>query len=135
MISDQLKVNGAPFAEDGPASGDKDAIMSHDDATITEDEFNRRFGVRAVHLRLSRYESEIDGDELRSREAELQFVKRYGSRHIWTLVEHKSGDLYLVSGIHPVNRVGLIASHRPRPTGVTIMVEVDDSLLNELSPV
>lgn len=109
--------------------------MSHDDATITEHEFNRRFGVRAVHLRLSRYESEIDVNELRSREAELLFVKRYGSRHIWTLIEDKSGDMYLLSGIHSVNRLGLIASHQPRPTGVTIMVEVDDSLRTELSAV
>jgi hypothetical protein len=100
--------------------------MSQDLTTLTEEEFNRRYGVRAIHLRLTKYDPGIGVEELRAREAEERFMKRYGSRFIWTLVEVRNGELYLYSGFHPVKRMGLIASRHPRPLGVTISVRVDD---------
>lgn len=105
--------------------------MSHDAATLTEDEFNARFGVRAIHLRLAKYDAEIGINELRARDAEERFIRRYGSRHIWTLVEIRSGELYIFSGFHLVNHLGLIASLRPRPMGFTISVRVDDGVRKE----
>lgn len=102
--------------------------MSHDAATITEEEFNERFGVRAIHLRLSKYESEIDAEELRAREAEQRFFRRYGSRFIWTLIEKDDGDLYLFSGFHVIKHIALIASRQPRLSGPPIMVRIDDCL-------
>lgn len=107
--------------------------MSQEPATITEEEFNERFGVRAVHLRLSKYDSEIGVEELRARQAEGAFVKRYGNRFIWTLVEGRDGDLYLLSGFQLIRRLGLIASHQARPWDLTIMVHVDDSLRDEMA--
>jgi hypothetical protein len=107
--------------------------MSHDLATITEEEFNERFGVRAIHLRLSKYASVIDAEELRAREAEQRFFRRYGSRYIWTLIETDGGDLYLFSGFHVIEHIALIASRQPRPSGPPIMVRIDDCLRREVS--
>jgi hypothetical protein len=107
--------------------------MSHDPATITEEEFNGRFGVRAIHLRRSKFGSEIDAEEFLAREAEQQFINRYGTRCIWTLIEDEKGVLYLLSGYHLINHIGLVASREPRPTSLPILVRVDDSLRNEVS--
>ena len=107
--------------------------MSHEAATISEEEFNERFGVRAIHLRLSKYAPVIDAEELRAREAEQRFYRRYGSRFIWTLVEKGDGDLYLFSGFHLIKHIALVASREPRPSGPPIMVRVNDCMRNVVS--
>src|SRR5690348_4079553 len=91
-------------------------------ATLTEEEFNQRFGVLAIHLRLAKCDSLMDMNELRSREAEQAFIRRFGIRSIWTLVIDPDGDMYLLSGMHFVKRIGLVASHRPAPPGPTVIV-------------
>lgn len=96
------------------------------DATLTQTEFEMQFGLKAVHLRLMPYRSVIDADELLAREGEIAFMLRHGSRRIWTLMEDAQGQLCLLSGMHFVQRIGLVASHRAAPYGVAVMVEVND---------
>jgi hypothetical protein len=102
-------------------------------ATLTEEEFNQRFGVLAIHLRFAKCDSQMGADELRSREAEQRFIRRFGIRRVWTLVDNSDGEMYLLSGMHLVNRIGLVASHRPPPAGTTIIVLMDDSLWSDVS--
>lgn len=37
-------------------------------------------------------------------------VSAKGSRHWWTVVEGDSGGLYVIAGVHVVNRIGLLLS-------------------------
>jgi hypothetical protein len=45
--------------------------------------------------------------------AELEFVKAQDSKHIWTLVEGDSGDLYIENGFHYVNRLNYLITELP----------------------
>ena len=44
---------------------------------------------------------------------ELEFVRSQKDKHIWTLVEGDSGDLYIVDGYHFVNRLNYFITELP----------------------
>ncbi len=55
---------------------------------------------------------------------ELDFVSRQEPRAVWTLIDGDSGEQYLVSGLHLVNRVGYLVSTVLLPEGVEAQVEL-----------
>ena len=55
---------------------------------------------------------------------EFDFVRRYDPKKVWTLVDGDDGDLYLMSGLHSVNRVGYLLSRDAVPAGTTVRVRL-----------
>ena len=55
---------------------------------------------------------------------EFAFVRRYDPRQVWTLVDGDDGDLYLISGLHFVNRVGYLLSRNAIPENTTFQVHL-----------
>jgi hypothetical protein len=55
---------------------------------------------------------------------EIRFVSEQVPRTIWTLIDGEDGDLYVVSGLHFVNRVGYLISKVPVPEGVFVEVRL-----------
>ena len=51
---------------------------------------------------------------------ELDFVRKQHPSTVWTLVDGEDGDMYLLSGMHFVNRIGYLISLAPVPEGVDI---------------
>jgi len=64
-------------------------------------------------------------------------VRREDPRKVWTLVDSDGGDIYLVSGLHFVNRIGYLLSTIPVPAHSTIQVHlpmtIDDDEPEEAS--
>lgn len=44
---------------------------------------------------------------------ELEFVKKQNPNNIWTLIESDNGKLYIVYGLHLINRFGYIITKKP----------------------
>ena len=65
-------------------------------------------------------------------------MKRQDPHTVWTLIDGDDGDMYLVNGLHFVNRVGYLLSTIPVPDNVTIQVRLpmnkDDDNLVEAAP-
>jgi hypothetical protein len=56
---------------------------------------------------------------------ELEFVLQQDPRNVWTLVEGDSGDLWVISGMHLVNRIGYLVSTVPVPADQFIQVHIE----------
>ncbi len=63
---------------------------------------------------------------------ELAFVKRQDPRRVWTLIDGDDGDMYVVSSLHYVNRVGYLISRDPIPDDVMIEVRIPMATDEEL---
>lgn len=55
---------------------------------------------------------------------EFDFVRRSDPQRVWTLIDGDDGDLYVVSGLHRVNRVGYLLSRNPVPADVFVQVHL-----------
>ena len=55
---------------------------------------------------------------------EFAFVRSFDPRKVWTLVDGDDGDMYVMSGLHFVNRVGYLLSRDSVPDDVTVEVHV-----------
>lgn len=94
---------------------------------FTEDEFDDRYPLVSNHINPSAGWAIGDtggGCLFETHGEEFAFVKRYDPRKVWTLVDGDDGDMYLISGLHFVNRVGYLLSTVPVPENVTIQVHL-----------
>ncbi len=66
---------------------------------------------------------------------ELEFIKRQDPRKVWTLVDGDDGELYIVSGLHLVNRIGYLLSTIPVLNHLTVQVRVSMTMDEEPDPV
>src|SRR5690606_14629478 len=55
---------------------------------------------------------------------EFEFVRRQDPLRAWTLIDGDDGDMYVISGLHHVNRVGYLISTLPVPETTTIQVHL-----------
>jgi hypothetical protein len=83
-----------------------------DALTITEDEFDDRFPLLPNHLNPNA--SWVIGDGpgflFETYGEELAFVRSQDPRTVWTLIDGDDGNLWVVSGLHFVNRIGYLIS-------------------------
>jgi len=100
--------------------------MKHDLIELTEDEFDTRYPLRTNHLNphASWAVGEGGGCLFETFGEELDFVRKQHPSTVWTLVDGEDGDMYLLSGIHFVNRIGYLISLAPVPEEVDIEVRI-----------
>lgn len=95
---------------------------------LTEDEFDDQYALVSNHINPSATWAFGDADAagclFETYGEEFEFVRRYDSRKVWTIVDGDDGDMYVVSGLHYVNRVGYLLSQDPVPENTTIQVHI-----------
>lgn len=103
---------------------------------LTEDEFDGQYSPIANHINPSAgwaYD-EGGGCLFETHGEEFDFVRRYDPRKVWTLVDGDDGDMYLVSGLHFVNRVGYLLTKESIPDDACVQVHLPMQTENEESP-
>ena len=100
---------------------------------LTEDEFDDQYALVSNHINPSATWAFGDaaGCLFETYGEEFEFVRRYDSRKVWTIVDGDDGDMYVVSGLHYVNRVGYLLSRDPVPANTTIQVHIPMDTDNE----
>jgi hypothetical protein len=93
---------------------------------LTEDEFSDRYPLVPNHINPSAGWDigEAGGCLFETYGEEFEFVRRQNPRNVWTLVDGDDGDMYVISGLHFVNRVGYLLSTIPVPEEATIQVHL-----------
>lgn len=93
---------------------------------LTEGEFDDRYPLVPNHINSSAgwAVGDTGGCLFETYGDEFEFVRRQPSGRVWTLIDGEDGDLYVISGLHFVNRVGYLLSTVPVPNDVTIQVHV-----------
>jgi len=93
---------------------------------LTEEAFAAQYRLRTNHLNPSASWAcgEGAGCLFETYGVELAFVRQQNPRTVWTLIDGDNGDPYILSGLHPVNRLGYLVSTAPVPEGTTIRVRI-----------
>jgi len=93
---------------------------------LTENEFDDQYALVPNHINPSASWAfgDAGGCLFETSGEEFEFVRRYDPSKVWTLVDGDGGDLYLVSGLHYVNRVGYLLSRNPIPENTTLQVRL-----------
>ena len=93
---------------------------------LTEGEFDDRYALVPNHINPSATWAfgEGGGCLFETSGEEFEFVRRYDPRKVWTLVDGDDGDLYVISGLHYVNRVGYLLSREPVPEDTAIQARI-----------
>ena len=103
---------------------------------ISEDEFDEQFPLVTNHINPSA--GWVFGDStgclFETHGEEFAYVKRLDPRRVWTLVDGDEGDMYLISGLHFVNRVGYLVSRDLIPENTAIQVRLEMQPDEEESP-
>jgi len=86
--------------------------MTNRTIEMTEEEFDDQYTLITNHL--NPHASWVYGDRpgclFETYGEEFEFVRRYDPRKVWTFVDGDDGDMYVISGLHYVNRVGYLLS-------------------------
>lgn len=53
---------------------------------------------------------------------EWEFIRSFDRQRVWTLIDNNAGDLFLLSGLRWVNRLGYIITQNPWPGNATVEV-------------
>ena len=103
---------------------------------LTEDQFDEQYVLIRNHINPSAgwVYGEGRGCLFETYGEEFDFVRRYDPKKVWTLVDGDDGDMYVISGLHFVNRVGYLLSRDPVPDNVTVQVHVPMGTDDEESP-
>ena len=97
---------------------------------ISEDEFYNRYQLLENHINpnASWAYGDRPGCLFESFGDELNFVNQQDPQTIWTLIDGDDGDMYLISGLHFINRVGYLLSTSPVPINTTVQVRLPMSV-------
>jgi hypothetical protein len=103
---------------------------------LTEEEFDSRFPLVSNHINPAATWAFADGPGclFETSGPEFEFVRRYDPRKVWTLVDGDDGDMYVISGLHYVNRVGYLLSRDSVPGNTAVRVHLPMSDCEESSP-
>ena len=94
---------------------------------LTEDEFDAAYPLVPNHLNPAAGWAVGDtgrGCLFETYGDEFDYVRRSDPLRVWTLIDGDDGDLYVVSGLHLVNRVGYLLSRVPVPADIFVQVHI-----------
>jgi hypothetical protein len=93
---------------------------------LTEDEFADRYPLVPNHINRSAgwAVGDAGGCLFETYGEEFAFICRQDPSKVWTLVDGDDGDMYLISGLHFVNRIGYLLSTLSVPEDCTIQVHL-----------
>lgn len=93
---------------------------------LTEEAFDEQYALVQNHLNPSASWAygESGGCLFETYGDEFAFVRQCDPRTVWTLVDGNDGDMYLVSGLHYVNRIGYLVSRDPIEENTTVQVHL-----------
>lgn len=93
---------------------------------LTEDEFDQQYQLIPNHLNPSAGWAigEQGGCLFETYGEEFDYVKRFDPARVWTVVDGDDGDIYIVNGLHHVNRIGYLLSREPAPANTAIRVHI-----------
>ncbi len=96
---------------------------------ISEDQFASQYKPIANHLNPNASFDWGDGfgTLFETYGEELAFVFQQDSLNVWTIVDGDDGDLYVISGLHFVNRLGYVISRVPVAEQLAIQVRLPSS--------
>ena len=111
--------------------------MTEDFIELTEDEFDDRYTLVPNHINPNASWAYGDGPGclFETYGEELAFVRQQDPSTVWTIVDGDDGDMYVISGLHFVNRIGYLISSAPVPENVTIQVHIPMSQDDTPDPV
>jgi len=94
---------------------------------LSEDEFDQRYPLLPNHLNpnASWGDGEGSGCLFETYGEEVAFVSTQDPRTVWTLIDGDDGGLWVVSGMHLVNRIGYLVSTIPVPRDDLIEVQLE----------
>lgn len=101
--------------------------MSDEHFEITEKEFEDRFPLLHNHINpTAGWTTRPDGRGclFETYGDELDFVRRFDPRRVWTVIDGENGNLCIASGMHLVNRIGYLLSQYPAPPDTSYSVSV-----------
>lgn len=93
---------------------------------LTEDEFDDRFKLVPNHINRNATWAFGDGPGclFETYGDEFAFVRQQDPLTVWTLVDGDDGDMYVLNGLHLVNRIGYLISTVLVSDCLTIQVHV-----------
>ncbi len=94
--------------------------------TLTEEEFDTEFPLVENHLNphASWAINDDQGCLFETYGEEFEFVRQQDPARIWTITDGDDGNLYVVNGLHFVNRVGYLISRDAVPDGIAFEVHI-----------
>lgn len=103
---------------------------------MTEDEFEKRFELVTNHIDPSAgwAYGDSNGCLFETYGEEFAFVKQADPRQVWTLTDGEGDSMYLISGVHFVNRVGYLISRNLIPNDTIVIVTLETQPDDEGSP-
>jgi hypothetical protein len=111
--------------------------MTAADATnieLTEEQFDDQYPLIPNHFNPSAGWSFGDaggGCLFETYGEEFDYVKRFAPDRVWTIIDGDDGDLYIVSGLHYVNRVGYLLSRDSVSASTAVQVRIPMSADND----
>jgi hypothetical protein len=93
---------------------------------LTEDEFDGQYSPIPNHINPSAgwAYGESGGCLFETHGEEFEYVRRYDPKKVWTLIDGDGGDMYLISGLHFVNRVGYLLTKEHVPDNAFVQVRL-----------
>jgi hypothetical protein len=93
---------------------------------LSENEFDEQFPLLTNHLNPAAGWAIGDdrGCLFETYGEEFAFVMQQDRRCVWTWIDGDEGDMFVISGLHFVNRIGYLVSEHPIPDGTTIEVHL-----------
>ena len=100
--------------------------MTHQFIEMTEAEFDNQFQLITNHINpwAGWAVDDQGGCLFETYGPEFDFVRRFDLSRVWTLIDGEDGDMYLVSGLHYVNRVGYLITRESVPDSTSIQVHL-----------
>lgn len=93
--------------------------------TLTEEEFDERYSPMPNPLNPNAsWSYDNRGCLFETFGEEFAFVRRFDPHRVWTLIDGDDGDLYLVSGLHFVNRIGYLLTQEAVPPDTLVEVHL-----------
>ncbi|MBI1246872.1 hypothetical protein GC197_03380 [bacterium] len=95
---------------------------------LTEDEFCTQFrplpNPIAAHAQMDF--GDAKGCLIETYGPEWDFIKSFDRYRVWTLIDNNAGDMFILSGLHWINRLGYLITANPWPKNTTIEVTFED---------
>ncbi len=88
--------------------------------SLTYEQWEEKYKPVKNHL----CDAPFDGFMFETYDEELDFVREFGAKHIWTLLDGDGNSLFIANGWHMVNRFGYFITEIPWEDGDSFDIEM-----------